>query len=146
MEKLQKKKWLFLAVGAVFIVLWIALGVSNRDGKPEAVVRKFYQAFMKHDVNKMVKCYPPQARKEMKEELKEEVEEDVSSDWVEDAASAVMSSYKIIIGDVVYGKGDEANTAKVACAVVGNGAFDSGVSFDRISVIKIGNKWYIDEY
>lgn len=106
MEKLQKKKWLFLICAVIFLAIWIALGISSRNSKPEAVVQKFFKAYMKQDVN--------------------------------------ASGYELIVGDVVYGKGEEANTAEVKCAIIQKGVL-SGVDFNTLSLVKAGNKWHIDE-
>lgn len=141
MEKLQKKKWLFLATTTVFLVLWIVLGISSRNSKPEAVVQKFYKAYVKQDVNKIANCYPPERRNEIKEELKA----DFSAEGIyADAVSELTSDYKLVVGDVIYGKGEEKDTAEVKCAIIQNGIF-AGADFNTLQLIKVGNKWYIDE-
>lgn len=139
MEKLQKKKWLFLVIAAVFLVLWVVLGISSRSRGPEAVVQKFYKAYVKQDVNKIVKCYPPERRDEIKEELKTDF-----SEMYMGAVSELTSGYELVVGDVTYGKGEKKDTAEVKCAIIQNGIF-AGADFNTLQLIKVGNKWYIDE-
>ena len=140
MEKLQKKKWLFLALAVVFLVIWVGLGISSRNSKPEAVMQKFFKAYVKQDINKIVNCYSPERRNEIKEELKA----DFTIELYADAVSELTSGYELVVGDVVYGKGEEADTAEVKCAIIQQGIF-AGADFNTLPLIKIGNKWYIDE-
>ena len=141
MEKLQKKKWLFLVISAVFLVLWVVLGISSRSRGPEAVVQKFYKAYVKQNVNKIVNFYPPERRDEIKEELKA----DFSTEGIyADAISELTSDYKLVVGDVTYGKGEEKDTAVVNCAIIQKGIF-AGADFNTLQLIKVVNKWYIDE-
>lgn len=141
MEKLQKKKWLFLVAAGVLLVVWVVLGITSRNSKPEAIANKFFKAYEKQDVDKMVKCYAPELQKEIREELTE----DNLSEWKEAVSEAV--NYKIVVGDVTYGKGDDANTAEVQCAIIAKGGYDviAGVEFETLNLVKVGKKWYIGE-
>lgn len=140
MEKLQKKKWLFLIAAVVFLAIWIVLGISSRSSKPEAVVQQLFNSYMKQDVNKIVKCYPPERQNDLREELRAEL----ALGGFENSLSDLMTGYELIMGDVVYGEGEEADTAEVSCAIVQRGLF-AGTDFNTLSLVKIGNKWYIDE-
>lgn len=137
MEKLQKKKWFFLIAAAVFLVIWAVLGFSSRNSGPEAVASKYEKAYIKLDTKQMVKCYAPEVRKEKKEDLEElgKLQGSISE----------FAKGKIIAGDVVYGK--EKNTAEVSCAMIAKSGYAtwSGVQFDKITLVKVGNKWYISE-
>lgn len=139
MEKLQKKKGLFLVAAAVFLAVWAVLGFSSRGSGPELVAVQYEKAFANLDTKRLVKCYPPELQKEKKEELKA---------WELAGVEEIVSKYrkgKVIAGDVVYG--DKKETAELSCAVIvkdGNGAWDD-LSLERLDLIKIGNKWYIDE-
>ncbi len=141
MEKLQKRKWLFLIVAVVLLAIWVVLGISSRKSQPEAIVNKFFRAYEKQNVEKMVKCYAPELQQEMREELKQ-------SDYLSElrGAASKLVSYKVIVGDVVYKKGEEANTAEVSCAVITKGGDSMSVcDFSTLSLVKAGKKWYIGE-
>lgn len=141
MEKLQKKKWLFLVAAAVLLVVWAVLGFSSRSSGPEALAKKYLKALEKQDVNKMVKCYIPELQKEMREELKESYANELQNAFLKEV------NYKIIVGDVVYGK--EKNTAEVSWAMLintmGGREIQAGAEFETLSLVKVGNKWYINE-
>lgn len=141
MEKLQKKKWLFLIAAAVFLVIWAVLGITSRSSGPEALVKKYLKACEKQNVNKIVKCYAPELREEMQKELKESFADELQNALLD------KMDYKLIVGDVVYGK--EKNTAEVSYAMVlditGGGEMLSGADFETLSLVKVGNKWYIGE-
>lgn len=141
MEKLQKKKWLFLAVAVVFLAAFAALGFSSKSSGPEALVKKYLKACEKRNVNKVVKCYAPELQKEMKKSLK-----DSFTDELQNAFEDEMK-YKFVVGDAVYGK--ESKTAEVSYAVLVNakGGVEImyGVDFETLKLVKVGNKWYIGE-
>ena len=138
MEKMQKKKWLFLVIAVVFLVVWAVLGITGRSSGPEAVAQKFQKAYVKLDTKRMVKYYAPEMRKEKREELKE-------LSGLQDFVSEYAAKGRIIAGDVVYGK--EKDTAEVTCAIIpkdNHGVWES-VEFDKLTLVKVGNKWYIGE-
>lgn len=138
MEKLQKKKWLFLAAAVVFLAAWAALGITGRSSRPEAVAQKFRKAYLKLDTKRMVKCYAPELREKKRESLKELAE-------IPGSVSGYAGKGKVIAGDVVYG--ENKNTAVVTCADIpkdDNGAW-AGVTFNKLTLVKVGNKWYIGE-
>lgn len=138
MEKLQKNKWLFLVIAAVFLAAWAALGITGRSSGPEAVTQKFRKAYLKLDTRRMAKYYSPEIREKKKESLKE-------LDEIPGSVSEYAVKGKVIAGDVIYG--ENKNTAVVTCADIpnsDNGAW-AGVVFNKFTLVKVGNKWYISE-
>lgn len=142
MGKLQKKKWIFLVVAIVLLGVWIFLGVGSCNSKPEALAYKFFKAYQKQNINKMVKCYAPELQKKKREELKDK---NTLSELQQ--AAAKVSDYEILVGDIVYGEGEEANTAEAICAFVEKTDYDatSCTEFNTLTLVKVGNKWYIGE-
>lgn len=137
MEKLQKKKWIFLVAAVALLAVWIFLGVGSCNSKPEALAYKFFKAYQKQDVNKMVKCYAPELQKKMREELKNK---NTLSELQQ--AAGKVSDYEILVGDIVYGKGEDADTAEVTCALIEKNDYDvtSDTEFNTLTLVKVGNK------
>lgn len=142
MEKLQKRKWLFLAAAVVCLVVWSVLGFSSRSSGPEAVVKKYLKACEKRSAGKAAKCYAPEFRKEKREYLKEFFANELEYLFTEEA------DYNVIVGDAFYEKG-ESETARVCFAVIVNGDEGGGVltdvNFEILDLVKEGSKWYISE-
>jgi flagellar basal body-associated protein FliL len=143
MEKLQKKKWIFLIVGVALLVGWIGLGISSRSSSPEKVMYQFLKAWEKKDINKIISCYRP----DKQETMRTEVAAGNYLSELENTASEI-AKYRYVVGDIEYGEGDDANTAKVTFAMIakiGNGTSSASTEFETLTLEKIGNRWYVAE-